>query len=390
MPKRRTNRRRRRQIKNYASRTTVPSIPRLNSFPNSIARKSYHECQWRFHNGPDIETGGGTGSQFNQFLRVSLNSLFHYPTGYLDGLQKTASGSDPSIIMYGQHAPMSDQYPSPTPNNYQWPMPATASAMPAHMPGLFDNPTSPGNLYQKYCVIGCKITLVYIPQRPDKTGKTNKDVSGSQHTAGLQPGADTCNPTMFYVNYQNSPQGGQISQDNTWDEIKERPRSKAVRVEGNYAGEQLQVNKTGKQARMDITYSPRTAFTYDTILDAERLWGNTGTGIQPATADQSLIIAAKQSIPEDHSCAAIGIVPMFPAPGYSSVSGIMQMRIEKTILFKDPYVLTSLSAEAQANAPGMDIGGDAGGPAGNYLPQSTLFRAGSTLGAAASMAASFY
>jgi hypothetical protein len=68
----------------------------------------------------------------------------------------------------------------------------------------------------------------------------------------------------------------------------------------------------------------------------------------------------------------------------------MQMRIEKTILFKDPYVLTSLSAEAQANAPGMDIGGDAGGPAGNYLPQSTLFRAGSTLGAAASMAASFY
>lgn len=394
MPKRRgRTSRRRRQVRNYASRSVVPSIPRLNSFPLSIARSAVHECQWRIHNGPDA-----SGAQFNQFLRVSLNSLFHYPTGYLQNLDNGSGASGTGINMYAQHAPLDQPYPTAIPNAYQWTTPTTVSAMPAHMPGLFDNPTSPGKLYQKYCVIGCKITVVFLPQRPDKQGELNPDSATPPvtHTAAMEVGADTTTPSMFYVNYQNTPQGGQMDKHNKWDEIKDRPRMKAVRVEGNYAGpsgggDQIIVNKKGKQARLECTYSPRTAFTYDTILDAERLWGNTGTGVEPGTSDSSLIIQAKQSQPIDHSIAAIGIVPLFPAPGTAAVSGILQMRIEKTILFKDPFVTTASAQDAQANAPGMETGGDAGGPAGgNYIPQSALYRAGSTLGAAFGMAASLY
>jgi len=58
------------------------------------------------------------------------------------------------------------------------------------------------------------------------------------------------------------------------------------------------------------------------------------------------------------------------------------MKVEKTIVFKDPYVSNNNADNAQQDAPMNTDGGEAGG----ILPQSTMWRAGSTLGAGLGMA----
>jgi len=372
------------RLRNWSAPQYVQSIPRVNAFPLTVARRASYEQQWRFHNGPATN-----GVAPTQVLRLNLNSIFSHPYQYENGLNMSPAPGVNTISSYAQIAPLNSQLPRPFPNVQGISSPAAIAAFPHHPAGIFDQPTSPGNLYQKYCVIGTKITLVFVPDAPDLTGQPNQTTNTTDPdypAATMAPAANQCAPSMIGVNYQYNGYGADwITQSTKWEDLKDRPQTKAVRVEGNYGlgGDKVENNKTGKQAAMVCSFTPRQAYTYDSINDAEELWGQTGKGTVPGfTADgipaQSLITQ-----PDKLATASIFLTQLFPHPNHGAVSGVLQLKVEKTIVFKDPFVSTDNAIPAQADAQANQAAG------GTVLPQSTLWRAGSTLGAAASMAATF-
>lgn len=375
-------------IRKWAAPQLVQSIPRVNAFPLQIARRATYEQQWRIHNGPGTATSVGP----TQVLRLNLNSLFSHPYGYENQFTLSTAGA---VTSYAQIAPLSATFPRPFPNQQGISKPVVMNEFPHHPAGIFDNDTSPGNLYQKYCVIGTKVTVVYIPQAPDRTGSSNlANGEGSPPittpSAMLDPQANQSAPSMVGVNISYNGHGADwITPDTHWQDIKDRPQVKAVRVQGNYASahDGVENRKTSKQAAFSFTFTPRQGFSYDSIQDAESLWGQTGLGSKnnwgngntPSGPVSHLITQ-----PEDLATASIFLTQLFPTPGFACVSGTLQLKVEKTILFKEPYVSNEAADDAQNGAP-MNTDG---GAAGNHIPQSALWRAGSTLGAVGGMAAS--
>jgi len=373
------------RIRSWAAPQYVQSIPRVNAFPLTVARRATYEQQWRFHNGP-----GTNGAAPTQVLRLNLNSIFSHPYQYENGLNIAPAPGATQISSYVQIAPLSGPLPRPFPNVQGISSPAAVEAFPDHPDGIFDHATSPGNLYQKYCVIGTKLTLVFVPDAPDLTGQPNQTtntVDPPYPAATMDANANQCTPSMLGVNYQYNGYGADwINQSTKWQDMKDRPQMKCVRVEGNYGlgGDKVENNKTGKQAAMVCNFTPRQAYTYDSIHDAEELWGQTGKGTVPGFSADGTPAQALITQPDKLATASIFLTQLFPHPNHGAVSGILQLRVEKTIVFKDPFVSNTVAGPAQGDAH-MNTDG---GAAGNFLPQSTLFRAGSTLGAAAGMAVS--
>lgn len=377
-----------RSARRFRASQFVQSIPRVNAFPLVVARRASYEQQWRIHNGP-----GANGAAPTQVLRLNLNSLFSHPDGYENGLNIPSAPGAADISSYAQVAPLAGTLPRAFPDSQAMAFPVLVGELPHHPAGIFENPSSPGNLYQKYCVIGCKITLVYVPNAPDLTGTPNAATAGAYPVATMQPNANQCAASMIGVNYQYNGYGADwITHSTKWEDMKDRPQLKAMRVEGNYAlaNDHVETTKSVKQAAMTCTFTPRQAFTYDTINDAEGLWGQTGRGMQIPKGTYGPPTQALLTQPEDLATASIFITQLFPHPNHGAVSGTLQIKVEKTIVFKEPYVNTDIAEQAQADAGANQADGPAGGGESDYLPQSTLWRAGSTIGAAASMAASFY
>jgi len=393
MPQRfgRRSKKSKRRIRSWQAPQYVQSIPRVNSFPLTVARRATYEQQWRFNNGP-----GTNGASPTQVLRLNLNSLFSHPYGYENGLNiplaPPAAGAQPPYPLgsYVQIAPLADHLPRPFPNQQGIPSPAAMEAFPHHPEGIFDQPTSPGNLYQKYCVIGTKITFVYIPDAPDLTGQPNQTANTADPdypAATMGDNANQCSPSMLGVNFQYNGYGADwVTNGTKWQDLKDRPLTRAIRVEGNYGlgGDRVENNKTGKQAAMTVTFTPRQAYTYDSIHDAEELWGQTGKGIVPGfNAEGTAPTDALITQPEKLATASIFLTQLFPHRDHGAVSGILQLKVEKTIVFRDPYVSNTVAKAAQQNAQANQAAGGAGG---NVLPQSTMIKGGSVIGAGLSMA----
>ena len=180
-----------------------------------------------------------------------------------------------------------------------------------YYPGVFDLTNSPGNTYRQQCVIGSKVTLTYTPVE----NATDPD---SQ-------------PTAFFGAICTGPSGWTSANINI-NKIYDAPYSKVSKIIGFGNGTSGNVNKVSKAGFLQFKYSPKKFNMVKDIQDTKSLWSGvaSGSGTHPSEIDRLVV----------------GITPLIIGDDTRAlVSGVLQIRVESTMLFAEPDNLNNFGPE---------------------------------------------
>lgn len=175
-------------------------------------------------------------------------------------------------------------------------------------PGLFELTNSPGNTYRQSCIVGSKVTLTYTPT-------VNNQNTESQPTAFF--GVISTGPSNFTSTNLNC------------NKVYDSPYSKVSKIIGFGSGTSGNINKQQKSGFLQFKYNPKNYNMVKDISDTKSLWANvvSGSGSHPSEIDRLVF----------------GICPlMIGNNSVPLVSGIVQLRIEATMLFAEPDIANNL------------------------------------------------
>lgn len=228
----------------------------------------------------------------------------------------------------------------------------------------WSGPGSPAFGYSQFAVLGTKVTVSYTP-----IGNLSSAASGS----GGQPGG--AQPTAFFgfieTNTTDSiKQVPRTSNPTTVGDIYKKPYCKVAKIlptkiAGGTAGN---VSYAGgaTSATLSFNYSPKRMNGVKDIADNQGLWGGViydGIhGTQPSVHH-----------PNEGDYLTVGFIPLMDDHGaemsqssgdpQQMQSGMLQIRMETVIAFREPINGQALGAQNAAGNTAMATGGDSGAAA---------------------------
>lgn len=412
--------RRKRKRNGWATqRATMQSIPRLTFKPMQLMRRSMLEltCKISFANG--MAAGlAGTRKNGIWWYTINTNSIFpiHRAGNYNDPndgtLQYTPTATVPATEIVRTEWEASPAMPALTnsprilPQDGQTlaqmrarPRPAT---YPTVAPGLFEEDSSPGYQYAEIAVVGTKVTAHWIPLVSDL------DNQALDQPANAANGYETEESRLFMFPQTQQPgepyypgtstANALIGPDSAWaNELETIPYVKSRTITGftaanKYTGQGIgnaTATKLGNGAVLTYAVNPAALHGVRNISDEKSLWSRNTLSLPDSGST-----AAKFQHPVEKNYLTIGICKSLKNTNRRCPpSGKLTLRIEQTLLMREPMSTRTIDVRAQGMGPGQPAAGPAAGadPGGSFFPGNAFSagRIGANVAAAAALAANF-
>ncbi|AXQ65527.1 MAG: hypothetical protein [Circular genetic element sp.] len=244
-----------------------------------------------YYNMAEIRNHLISGVQNSQFMTLYLNSLWPLQTDVYARQGSNTWNWNTDFISHPNSSPVISG---------------------TSFPGLFEGPHQIGNQYQNYTVIGTKITLTATPT----TGGDDSSMSG-----------------LFSV---VQTQANTLSNSSTINDLYNLPYVQIRKIEGGSVNAGLTGNT--KSASIVMKYSPKRYNNIKDLRDNSQFQGHVSlggaTGTHPAEIDR----------------ISFGITNLVvnPVTNKECVPIVLQLKIEQTVLFTEPFSNANLNLSQNA------------------------------------------